>query len=70
MEEKKIAMTVNEASSYTGIGRNNLRNLIEWEKIPCMRIGRKILIRVEVLDTFMSVNEGNNLKNRHEIIGL
>lgn len=68
--EQKIAMTINEASEYTGIGRNSLRRLITWEKMPVIKVGKKILIRTEVLDTFMSVNEGNNLKNRHEIIGL
>ena len=28
-----------------GIGRNTLRNLVEWEKLPILRVGRKILIR-------------------------
>lgn len=54
-------MTVNEASAYTGIGRNNLRNLIAWEKIPVIRIGNKILIRTEVLDCFLRENEGHNI---------
>ena len=32
--QTKKALTVNEASEYTGIGRNNLRKLITWQKIP------------------------------------
>ena len=48
----KESLTVNEASEYTGIGRNNLRKLITWQKIPVIRIGNKILIRSEVLDQF------------------
>ena len=32
IRQKKTAMTVNEASEYTGIGRNSLRKLIAWKK--------------------------------------
>lgn len=41
MAEVKIGMTIEEASEYTGIGRNTMRKLVEWEKIPVLRIGRK-----------------------------
>ena len=51
--DKESLLTVNEASEYTGIGRNNLRKLITWQKIPVIRIGNKILIRSEVLDQFL-----------------
>lgn len=63
-------MTVNEASEYTGIGRNNLRKLIAWQKIPVIRIGNKILIRSEVLDCFLRENEGRNIKNKYEVIAV
>lgn len=66
----KITMTVNEASVYTGIGRNNLRKLIALEKIPVIRIGNKYLIRIEALDKFMRLNEGNNLKNEYEVVAV
>ena len=61
MIQTKTALTVNEASEYTGIGRNNLRKLIAWQKIPVIRIGNKILIRSEDLDQFLNKNEGNIL---------
>ena len=64
--QTKKALTVNEASEYTGIGRNNLRKLITWQKIPVIRIGNKILIRSEVLKK----NEGHNLKNKYEVIAV
>ena len=57
--QTKKALTVNEASEYTGIGRNNLRKLIN-----------KILIRSEVLDQFLKKNEGHNLKNKYEVIAV
>ncbi|EDR46831.1 MULTISPECIES: helix-turn-helix domain-containing protein [Lachnospiraceae] len=61
---------MNEASEYTGIGRNNLRKLITWQKIPVIRIGNKILILSEVLDQFLKKNEGHNLKNKYEVIAV
>ena len=66
--QTKKALTVNEASEY--IGRNNLRKLITWQKIPVIRIGNKILIRSEVLDQFLKKNEGHNLKNKYEVIAV
>ncbi|MCI8526968.1 helix-turn-helix domain-containing protein [Lachnospiraceae bacterium 42-17] len=70
IRRNKTALTVNEASEYTGIGRNNLRKLIAWEKIPVIRIGNKTLVRMEVLDRFLQENEGHNLKNRYEVIAV
>ena len=70
MEIKKIALTVNEASKYTCIGRNTLRKLINWNLFPVLKIGRKTLIRVEVLDEFIKLNNGKDLQNRNELIAL
>ena len=70
IRQKKTAMTVNEASEYTGIGRNSLRKLIAWKKIPVIRIGNKILIRSEVLDRFLQENEGHNITNKYDIIAM
>ena len=58
----KMAMTVEEASEYTGIGRNTIRQLVRWNKLPVLRIGRKIIIRTDALDRFVSLNEGKNLR--------
>lgn len=30
MTEVKIALSIEEAADYTGIGRNTLRKLVEW----------------------------------------
>ena len=32
MTERKIALSIEEAADYTGIGRNTLRKLVEWKK--------------------------------------
>ena len=70
IRQKKTAMTVNEASEYTGIGRSSLRKLIAWKKIPVIRIGNKILIRSEVLDRFLQENEGHNITNKYDVIAM
>ena len=36
MTEMKIALSIEEASDYTGIGRNTLRDLVKWKKLPVL----------------------------------
>lgn len=67
MAEVKIGMTIEEASEYTGIGRNTMRKLVEWGKLPVLRIGRKAIIRRDILEEFMAANEGRNLRNEHDV---
>ena len=54
----KIGLTIEEAAEYTGIGRNTLRKLVEWEKLPELRIGRKSIVRTDVIDRFLQANQG------------
>ena len=35
MMQRKIALSIEEAADYTGIGRNTLRQLVEWKM--CIR---------------------------------
>ena len=63
----KIGLTVEEAALYTGIGRNTLRKLIEWEKIPVLRIGRKSIVRTDVINEFMLANQGIDLLDREQV---
>ena len=67
MNEMKIALSIEEAADYTGIGRNTLRNLIEWEKLPVLKVGRKVLIKSDILEKFMEVNEGKNLRDKSSV---
>ncbi len=67
MTETKIAMTIKEASEYTGIGRNTMRNLVEWGKLPVLKVGRKVLIKSDILEKFMEVNEGKNLRDKGDV---
>ena len=67
MTEMKIALSIEEAADYTGIGRNTLRNLVEWGKLPVLKVGRKVLIKSDILEKFMEVNEGKNLRDRNDV---
>lgn len=67
--EEKYMLTVIEASEYLRIGRNTLRKLIQKEKIPVIKIGKKTLIKKETLHQFIKLNEGKNLRNVYEVIG-
>lgn len=67
MTETKIAMTIEEASEYTGIGRNTMRNLVEWGKLSVLKVGRKVLIKSDILEKFMEVNEGKNLRDKSDV---
>ena len=67
MTKTKIALSIEEAADYTGIGRNTLRNLVEWGKLPVLKVGRKILIKSDILEKFMEVNEGKNLRDKNNV---
>ena len=67
MTEMKIALSIEEAGDYTGIGRNTLRNLVEWGKLPVLKVGRKVLIKSDILEKFMEVNEGRNLRDKNDV---
>ncbi|MGN0346665.1 MAG: helix-turn-helix domain-containing protein [Lachnospiraceae bacterium] len=62
MTETKIALSIEEAADYTGIGRNTLRNLVEWKKLPVLRVGRKILLILSRNIANIKVNFVKNLR--------
>ena len=67
MTGTKIALSIEEAADYTGIGRNTLRNLVEWGKLPVLKGGRKVLIKSDMLEKFMEINEGKNLRDKDSV---
>ena len=66
--DRKIGMTVDEAAAYTGIGRNTLRFLIHHEKLPVLRVGRRIIIRSDVLARFLDSNQDVNLLDLDKVV--
>ena len=65
--ERKIALSIEEAADYTGIGRNTLRKLVEWKKLPVLKVGRKVLIKTDILEKFMEANEGRDLRDKGNV---
>ena len=67
MTEVKIALSIEEAADYTGIGRNTLRKLVEGKKLPVLKLGRKVLIKTDMLEKFMTANEGRDLRDKGNV---
>ena len=63
----KLGMTIDEAAEISGIGRNTMRKLVEWGKLPVLKVGRKTIIRTDTLEQFMSINQGRNLRCRNDV---
>jgi len=66
--QNRIGMTIDEAAEYTGIGRNTLRQLVSWGKIPVLWIGRKAIVRTDALIHFMEINQGHNLLEYEQVL--
>jgi len=67
MNAIKMGMTIEEAAAASGIGRNTMRKLVEWGKLPVLKVGRKTIIRRDTLERFMAANQGRNLLRREEV---
>ena len=63
----KLGMTIDEAAEISGIGRNTMRKLVEWGKLPVLKVGRKTIIRMDTLEQFLSVNQGRNLRCQSDV---
>ena len=61
MSAVKMGLTIEEAAECTGIGRNTMRKLVEWGKLPVLKVGRKTIIRRDTLERVLTVNQGRNL---------
>lgn len=48
MNAIKMGMTIEEAAETSGIGRNTMRKLVDWGKLPVLKVGRKTIIRRDI----------------------
>ena len=67
MSVAKMGLTIEEAAEVSGIGRNTMRQLVEWGKLPVLKVGRKTIIRTDTLERFMAVNQGRDLRRQNEV---
>lgn len=63
----KMGLTIEEAAETTDIGRNTMRKLVDWGKLPVLKVGRKTIIRKDALERFMEVNQGRNLLVQNDV---
>ena len=63
----KMGLTIEEAAETTGIGRNTMRKLVDWGKLPVLKVGRKTIIRKDALERFMEINQGRNLLVQNDV---
>lgn len=64
---KKIGLTVEEAACYLSIGQHSLRQLLSWDAMPVLHVGKKIVLRVDVLNWFLYANHGCDLLDRAQV---
>ena len=67
MRDVKMGLTIEEAAEMSGIGRNTMRKLVDWGKLPVLKVGRKTIIRRDALESFMTVNQGRNILNQADV---
>ena len=67
MSVGKMGLTIEEAAETTGIGRNTMRKLVDWGKLPVLKVGRKTIIRKDALERFMEINQGRNLLVQNDV---
>lgn len=67
MAEIKMGLTIDESATYSGIGTNTIRRLIDWGKLPVLKVGRKTIIRRDTLEEFLKVNQGRNLMSEADV---
>lgn len=51
MSNIKMGLTIEEAAECTGIGRNTMRKLVDWGKLPVLKVGRKAIIRRDIISS-------------------
>ena len=60
MESQKVqrtTLTMKEAAEYLGVSYWLINQLVRRKQIPCSKVGRKFLFRVQVLDEYLSNKE-------------
>jgi len=56
MVDKKEIMDIKELSSYIGLSRSKIYQLIKEKKIPASKIGRQYKFSKELIDTWLKEN--------------
>ena len=66
MELEKVTrttLTMREAAEYLGVSYWLVTQLVRRKKIPCSRVGGKVLFRKEALDKYLNEKEKASIAN-------
>ena len=66
MELEKITrttLTMKETAEYLGVSYWLVTQLVKRKKIPCSRVGGKVLFRKEALDNYLQKQEDDSINS-------
>ena len=66
MELEKVTrttLTMKETAEYLGVSYWLVTQLVKRKKIPCSRVGGKVLFRKEALDKYLNEKEKASITN-------
>ncbi len=47
--------------------QKHFEKAVEWKKLPVLKVGRKVLIKTDILEKFMEANEGRDLRDKGNV---
>lgn len=53
MERNSIRFNVSQAAEYLGISHHTVRLWVKEKKLPCIRLGRRVLFDRQALDAYL-----------------
>ena len=59
MTQPQLAVSVMDAARRLGVGRSTVYSLISTGRLPSIKIGRRRLVRVEVIHAFLADASGS-----------
>lgn len=63
----RIGMTIDETAAYSGYWQKHAAAACQLGNDSTLKIGRKSIIRVDVIDRFMKINQGFNLLDQNQV---
>lgn len=59
---ERTTLTMKETAEYLGILYWLVNQLVKRKKIPCARVGDRVLFRVQALDEYLKEKEENSIE--------
>ena len=59
---ERTTLTMKETAEYLGISYWLVNQLVRRKQIPCVRVGGRVLFRVQALEEYLKEKEENSIK--------